>query len=224
MRMRFATPFLYVSHMNEAFGNPKGNPKDYTLIAGGADAAQYNETAWARLANQCANIGGRAGERVSGEVEELFVALAARDVEATRDALCDIMVFALGGYHFLGYDADQDMNAVLDGVMTRFCKDQDELTKTCAYWAERGITDVYTQGVFPMLCIKAARNQTATNGEVVPKGKFLKSVGYRQTVFPPAPEPRASLVSPDPARRYFGARPLSEASAPQRRKDDIKEA
>lgn len=222
--MQASPMFAYVKLMNEAFGNPEGKPADFGLVP--LSPTGRNETAWGRLLKQCENIAGSAPE-IRGEVRELLVAIKERDVVKTRDALCDIMVFALGAYHFLGYDADADMAAVLDGVMTRFCRDQTELDATIAKWAARGVTDVYTQGQFPRLCVKAASDQTDTvDGEHIPKGKFLKSVGYRDTVFPPAPEPThvrdMPLPQAAPARKFFGQpRPhMAEASAPQRRKTD----
>ncbi len=196
--------FDYVKRMNEAFGNPEGDPADFDPMPGFGlvdvpGELHYNKTAWNRLQKQCENIGGRfdavvelGGKlfgrgSIDGEVRELLQALHDRNINSVRDALCDIMVFALGAYHFIGYDANADMAAVLDGVMTRFCKDQDALDRTIAKWAALGVTDVYTQGQFPRLCVKSARDQTASNGDFCPKGKFLKSADYQDTVFPLAP-------------------------------------
>lgn len=193
--------FEMVKRMNEAFGNPEGDPRDFEPVICAMESntsRMYNAVAWSRLQKQCENIGGRLypnlaeavcppyGE-IDGEVKELLLALEARNIDKVRDALCDIMVFALGAYHFTGYDADADMAAVLAGVMTRFCKDQDALDRTLAKWAALGVTDVYTQGQFPRLCVKSGSDQKANNGDFCPKGKFLKSADYADTVFPPAP-------------------------------------
>lgn len=151
--------FQQVAVMNTAFGNPKGNP------------ANIN---WERLEKQCKNI--------KDEFNELMDAIAARDVEQVRDALCDVSVFALGGQHFLGVDGDADMAAVIEGVMTRFCRDQKELEETIAFWHAKGVTQVYVGGQFPRAVVKSSVDQPDA-----PKGKFLKSVGYTQTVFPPFP-------------------------------------
>lgn len=193
--------FELVKRMNEAFGNPEGDPKDFEPVICAMESntsRMYNAVAWSRLQKQCENIGGRftlssdgrsvydAGF-IDGEVKELLTALHERNIDKVRDALCDIMVFALGAYHFTGYDADADMAAVIAGVMTRFCKDQDALDRTIAKWAALGVTDVYTQGQFPRLCVKSGSDQKANNGDFCPKGKFLKSADYADTVFPPAP-------------------------------------
>lgn len=194
--------FELVKRMNEAFGNPEGDPKDFAplLDMDGNANKHFNNVSWSRLQKQCENIGGRlstigthdngdvhcTGE-IDGEVKELLTALHERNIDKVRDALCDIMVFALGAYHFTGYDADADMAAVIAGVMTRFCKNQDALDRTIAKWAALGVTDVYTQGQFPRLCVKSGSDQKASNGDFCPKGKFLKSADYADTVFPPAP-------------------------------------
>lgn len=148
------TPFQQVSEMNEAFGNPKGSP---------------NAIDWDRVTAQCKNI--------LDEYNELMVALESRDLTEVRDALCDIQVFAQGAQHLLGVDGDEDMTAVVDGVMTRFCKDQDELDSTIQYWNNKGI-EVYVEGDFPRAIVKSAKDQPDA-----PKDKFLKSTGYKNTVF-----------------------------------------
>jgi hypothetical protein len=155
--------FELVSMMNVAFGNPQGNPLDYET--------PYNETAWARLESQCKNI--------KSELKELYDAINARDVLAIRDALCDINVFSLGAHHFMGYDANRDMQSVIDGVMTRFCKDEVELEATKTKYDALGVRYV-VEGVFPTVCLKSSEDQLMPE---YPKGKFLKSAGYSQPVF-----------------------------------------
>lgn len=202
--------FELVAAMNTAFGNPKGSPDWYPQ---GQDS-----TGWARLQKQCANIGGTlefarrdglgySGE-IKGEVLELLHALQDRDVDKVRDGLCNIMVFALGAYHFLGYDVEADMKAVVDGVMSRFCKDQEELVRTRQKYIGLGIPaeNLYTTGEFPRMALKVAVDCKDNRGEHYPAGKFLKSVAYRDTVLPPAPTP-APPPAPHPLavgdRRFF---------------------
>lgn len=224
--------FAYVKAMNEAFGNPPGDPTDFDpmpdMLQGGH--LHYDTVAWGRLRQQCENIAGplklvhiRGGEQcvedstVNGEALELLQALEARNPLKVRDALCDIMVFALGAYHFLGYDADADMQAVLDGVMTRFCRNQAELVDTVSKWTRLGVSGK-AEGDYPRMIYRSDRDQTSTAGEFIPKGKFLKSAGYTEPVFPPAPAP---LPSPGATpRTFFGSKPAPAAPAPQRRKDD----
>lgn len=153
------TSFQRVSAMNTAFGNPKGDPHNID---------------WQRLEKQCLNI--------LDEFSELMDAIAKRDVNGTRDALCDIHVFAYGGHHFMGIDADADMDAVVDGVMTRFIKHPTDKRDTIALHAAKGVTDVYFEGFYPVMVMKSASDQPDA-----PKGKFLKSASYTNTVFPPLP-------------------------------------
>ncbi len=153
--------FERVSEMNEAFGNPKGDPKNID---------------WDRLERQCKNI------LVEFE-RELMPAIAERNLEEVRDALCDINVFSLGAHHFMGIDADADMHAVIDGVLTRFIKDERDLAATMKKYDDLGV-DYYLEGTFPTACLKSLEDQVDKYGESYPKGKFLKSVSYALTVFP----------------------------------------
>lgn len=185
--VRLSPMFYAVKAMNDAFGNPQGNPNDID---------------WEKIRKQCLSM--------LDEGFELMVALGAdkttmkelvKRVRAnivfhnepnlyeTRDALCDSMVFDMGAYHLLGLDADLDMDAVIAGVMTRFCRDQAELDATIQYWAEQGVPKIYVEGEFPKKIVKSAEDQPDA-----PKGKFLKSVGYRKAVFPPVPLPKSMTV------------------------------
>lgn len=150
------TPFQRVSDMNEAFGNKKGT---YALLD------------WERIKNQCKNI--------LDEYAELLLALDARDKEAVRDALCDIQVFSNGAQHMMGVDGDADMHAVVDGVMTRFIKDDADKAATIALHARKGVLEVYFEGEYPKMIMKSGMDQPDA-----PRGKFLKSASYAQTVFP----------------------------------------
>lgn len=154
--------FQYVSEMNTAFGNLKGDP---------------NNINWERLEAQCKNILDEYYELMGNPITGKPGALELRDLDGVRDALCDIQVFSNGAQHFLGVDGDEDMSDVLDGVMTRFCKDQEELDATVAKWEGRGL-EVYTEGSFPRMIVKSSKDQPDA-----PKGKFLKSTGYTDTVF-----------------------------------------
>lgn len=231
------TIFQLVCEMNEAFGNPEGDPENLD---------------WERLSKLLPNI--------RAETNELKAAIEANDIDGIRDALCDIRVFALGGLHAMGYMAlvlspgsnhtrdtlpyvdaspfssvsvrpaegllvglqtsilkdmasciedpalqeglmsmllyldrsvtyaqwecgflhDSDMRAVIAGVMTRFCQNQQQLEATCRRYGDEGI-EFTVHGEFPNVYLKSAHDQ----GDEYPKGKFLKSVGYSQPVFAP---------------------------------------
>jgi len=170
--------FQEVSDMNAAFGNPKGDPTKF-IHNEGAVLTATEQQAWDRLEKQCKNI--------VAEYRELMDAIAARDVTAVRDALCDINVFSLGAHHLMGHDADADMHEVVDALYSRFCVNQDHLTQTSDYYMSLGIHHYY-EGEFPTKCLKSSHDQglTVKDGVEVweyPKGKFLKALGYRQPVF-----------------------------------------
>ncbi len=175
------TNFQSVAAMNTAFGNPRGN------------AASINRD---RVRKQCLNI--------TDELGELFIALGADetaikaavenlkwnaakacgdlDLDQVRDALCDIHVFAYGAHHLMGIDADCDMGAVVDGVMTRFIKDEADKEATITKHAAAGVTDVYFEGEYPTMVMKSSVDQPDA-----PKGKFLKSASYREPIFAALP-------------------------------------
>lgn len=148
--------FTRVKEMNAAFHNPKGD---------------YNNLDWGGLKEWAKNI--------LDEYIELQEAIDNKDPLKTRDALCDIQVFAMGLQNKMGVDGDADMDAVIDGVMTRFIKNWDDLEATVKMHAAKGVTLVYTEGEFPKMVLKSSVDQPDA-----PKGKFLKSASYQDTVFP----------------------------------------
>lgn len=174
------TPFQRVAEMNEAFGNPKGN---------------YQNIDWTKVRNQYRNIFDEYLEGLKALglhpicLEELRIAhqdfVLAADFDQpvnlleVRDALADQQVFKDGVLHFMGVDGDADMNAVIDGVMTRFIKDDEDKLATIALHAKKGVTEVYFEGEYPKMVMKSAVDQPDA-----PKGKFLKSASYTNTVFP----------------------------------------
>lgn len=171
-----------VGVMNTAFGNPKGDPKQID---------------WTKVRNQCKNIGHELGELLKAlganelDIKVLVSASNAafqnipdgtvpKDIDKVRDALVDIPVFATGAHHFMGLDWDRDGKAVLNGVMTRFIKDDADKEATIAKHAAAGVTDVYFEGEYPTMIMKSASDQPDA-----PKGKFLKSASYKEPVFYP---------------------------------------
>lgn len=176
--MNTKTNHQRVAAMNVAFGNPKGN--DHAIDK-------------QRLGKQCLNLADELGElyiALGAEPKAIKEAVATLkwfagrtiapvDLEQVRDSLCDLHVFAYGAHHLMGIDADADMNAVVDGVMTRFIKDEADKSATIAKHAAAGVTDVYFEGEYPTMVMKSASDQPDA-----PKGKFLKSASYREPVFP----------------------------------------
>lgn len=88
---------------------------------------------------------------------------------------------AAGMQESIGADHDIDMQAVIDGVMTRFVKDEADKEATIAKHAAYGVTQVYFEGEYPTMIMKSAVDQ----GDEAPQGKFLKSASFREPVFAP---------------------------------------
>jgi hypothetical protein len=167
-----------VCDMNNAFGNPEGNPLDINIGKLRSQTRnildEYCELQVALGADpEAVALIKKLGKELTYVVPEI-------KLKDTRDALCDIHVFAYGAHHFMGIDADVDMVDVVGGVMTRFIKDEDDKQATIALHAAKGVTEVYFEGEFPAMVMKSAVDQPDA-----PKGKFLKSASYRDTVFKP---------------------------------------
>lgn len=178
--------FQLVSAMNAKFGNPMGNYQDFVMTTPighvlNSEDADRNIALMHRLKKYT--------KGVESELIELHEKIAKHDLEEVRDALCDIIVFAYGGLHELGVDGDEDMRAVLKGVMSRFCKDENQLEKTIEMYVGKGV-ETYSEGSFPFVCVKSAKDQQMPE---YPKGKFLKPVGVQKPVFNPNPLNTAGL-------------------------------
>jgi hypothetical protein len=152
--------FEQVVTMNEAFGNPKGNP---------------DEIDFSRLSKQCNNI--------LDEYEELMGALSSENITQIRDALCDIMVFSLGAFHLMGINANADMNAVFNSNMSKFCKTKEAMDLTKAKYSALGVP-WYEEGNKHGNYLKCAEDFTDANGNQYRKGKFLKGVEFKEPTFP----------------------------------------
>ena len=97
------------------------------------------------------------------------------DLTKIRDSLCDIDVFSIGTHFKLGFSAEEDLNAVVDQVMTRFIKDEADKVATINMHAAKGVKDVYFEGEYPNGVLKSNSDQPDA-----PAGKFLKSASAQK--------------------------------------------
>ena len=168
--------------MNTAFGNPKGkfDSIDQARILAQSKNIfdEYLELLAAQgLPTSLLTRLGRTHTNILLDAVE-FDLIGTFDTDKVRDALCDIQVFASGAQHLMGVHADDDMSAVIDGVMTRFIKNDDDKAATIAKHAAKGVTDVYFEGEYPTMVMKSASDQPDA-----PKGKFMKSASFSEPVF-----------------------------------------
>lgn len=175
------TMFELVSDMNVAFGNPKGDPS-HIMRDLEVHVAQCKNIG-AEFLELMKAFGVHAGislnsQYTSNDVDESH-GTGGVDIDGVRDALCDIMVFALGAFHKMGVDADADMREVVSALYSRFCLGTAHLLDTQEHYDKLGVR--YTvEGTFPTVCLKSAEDQQMPE---YPKGKFLKAVGYRKPRF-----------------------------------------
>lgn len=171
------TNFQRVSQVNEAFNNKKGNP---------------NNIDWDKVRSQCKNIldefielqgalGADAATiaALSSVRRSMDLALyRPADLNKVRDALCDINVFSYGAHHMMGIDADRDMESVINGLMTRFIKDEQDEVNTIKRHALKGVVKIRLEGNYPTRVLKSDGDYPDA-----PRGKFLKSASYEEPVF-----------------------------------------
>jgi hypothetical protein len=173
---------MKVADMNTAFGNARGN--FYQLDIPRLKRQSFNiGHEYVELLSKGFGLKSYAANYLTETLNNVLLDPANWsddiDVSELRDALCDIQVFAMGAQHFMGVNGEDDMAAVVTGVLTRFIKDEADKAATIAKHAAKGVTDVYFEGEFPRMVMKSASDQPDA-----PKGKFLKSASFKETVFP----------------------------------------
>ncbi len=149
-----------VARLNEAFGNPAGDP---------------NKPNWDRLKSQAQNILDEYNELMDDGIDT-------KNMDEVRDAICDILVFTLGLAHMAGVPVEEDMAEVDRSNMSKFCADEDDMTETLMKYRDLGV-DVYIEGDFPMLRVKSSKQQTGLDGKVYQARKMLKSVSFSEPKF-----------------------------------------
>lgn len=152
--------FKDVSELNVAFGNPKGDPLN---------------PKWDRLEAQAKNI--------LDEYNELMQdGIAKKDINAVRDAICDILVFTLGLGHMAGVPVEADMAAVDKSNRSKFCANEDQVRATVAKYDALGV-ETYVDGEFPMKRVKSAKEQVGNDGKCYQAYKMLKCVTFVEPMF-----------------------------------------
>ncbi len=170
-----ATNFQRVAAVNEKFKNPQGDPKsiDFDRVRSQSRSIlhEFCELQLALGANP---------EAIKGILDAAKAIQYPNEVhlDNVRDGACDIHIFGYGIHHMMGIDADRDVESVLEGLMTRFIKDEADKQASIAKHAAAGVTQVYFEGDFPLMIMKSAVDQPDA-----PKGKFLKSASYTEPVF-----------------------------------------
>lgn len=147
------------ARMNVLFGNPSGNKF---------------KPDWGRLALQF-----RILEHEFEETRD--DGILAQDVNGLLDGIGDMLTVIYGLAHFLGVDADSVHNAVHLSNITKYCRTEEELAYTVKKYEGQGIA-VRTGGVFPFAYVQTAKEQEI-KGQLVPEGKFLKSVNFKEPDF-----------------------------------------
>lgn len=129
---------------------------------------------------------------IESEIEEGKLAAAAADLAGVRDAVCDIVLLAMGQQgHINEIDLDADFKRMCAYNMTRIPQTLEEAEATVEKYKKIGVeTEIKTiflnvpgfEGyLYPVICVD--RDQWDSKGVHYPPHKFVKSVAFIDAEF-----------------------------------------
>lgn len=129
---------------------------------------------------------------IESEIEEGKLAAAAADLAGVRDAVCDIVLLAMGQQgHINEIDLDADFKRMCAYNMTRIPQTLEEAEATVEKYKKIGVeTEIKTvflnvpgfEGyIYPVICVD--RDQWDSKGAHYPPRKFVKSVAFIDAEF-----------------------------------------
>mgnify|MGYP003605823327 FL=1 len=129
---------------------------------------------------------------IESEIEEGKLAAAAADLAGVRDAICDIVLLAMGQQgHINEIDLDSDFKRMCAYNMTRIPESPEEAEATVEKYKKTGVeTEIKTiflnvpgfEGyLYPVICVD--RDQWDSKGAHYPPRKFVKSVAFIDAEF-----------------------------------------
>lgn len=129
---------------------------------------------------------------IESEIEEGKLAAAAADLAGVRDAVCDIVLLAMGQQgHINEIDLDADFKRMCAYNMTRIPQTWEEAEATVEKYKKIGVeTEIKTvflnvpgfEGyIYPVICVD--RDQWDSKGAHYPPRKFVKSAAFIDAEF-----------------------------------------
>lgn len=130
------------------------------------------------------------------ECLELLDAVVTGDFSELRDALADKRVTLNGFATILPFSLSDDYEKVIQWLFTRFDSSLDDAIRTHEKYKAIGVTTYIEKNTIKGLTYagsntpkeyhvnKVKETVTGTDGEIYPKGKFLKSINYNKGGFP----------------------------------------
>ena len=167
--------FTDVAKLNTLWGNLKGDPQNPN---------------WAKLEAQ--------GKNILDEYNELMDdGIGPKNMTEVRDAICDILVFTYGLAHLAGINVDEDMLAVNESNLSKFCKDDYELSDTIHFYETKVGIKVHAEGEYPEVRVRSTIEQVGTfDGKKYQANKILKCVNWKEPVFKPLIDVAAESLNP----------------------------
>lgn len=132
---------------------------------------------------------------IESEIEEGKMAAAAADLAGVRDAICDIVLLAMGQQgHIENVDLDADFKRMCAYNMTRIPQTLEEAEATVEKYKKIGVETEIKHvslnpevggNLYPVVCID--RDQWDSKGAHYPPRKFVKSVVFIDAAFEEIP-------------------------------------
>lgn len=164
------TTFEKVAHLNEGFGNPKGDLSNPNVKAIRKQALLCLEEAIEMV--ESAHPGMKVVWDLNGDTDETSI-----DMPGILDAQGDLTTVNDGVAHVVGFDGNACYDLVHNSNLSKFITKPDDEHAALSYYYDIGFQpdDLYLHGSYPTICIKVKRD-IKLNGKFYPEGKFLKNM------------------------------------------------
>jgi len=143
------------------------------------------DASWAKLKKQATLL--------LHECEELVKAIEDQDFKETRDGAADV-AFVLAGFEHMFVPLAPDLEAVVKSNLSKFDDNEENALATRKKYEDQGIKTRYEYRYIPPTArlgtfeldgyyVTYVDGQQEMNGQLVPDGKWLKSINYKEPNF-----------------------------------------
>ena len=115
---------------------------------------------------------------IDEELQEIKDAIKDGDWEALKDGVMDLLVVGVGLGYVADIDCDKGLREVNRANMSKLCSTQDEVVATTGHYGTLGVECAVQSVGNSLWAIKSTKDQTDTEGNFFPEGKFLKNVNW----------------------------------------------
>ena len=115
---------------------------------------------------------------IDEEIQEIKDAITDGDWEGLKDGIMDLLVVTYGLGYVTDIDCDKGLREVNRANMSKLCSTQDEVVATTGHYGTLGVECAVQSVGNSLWAIKSTKDQTDTEGNFFPEGKFLKNVNW----------------------------------------------